>query len=103
MKKNDLFKTALINSLGTVAYISLVAMIMTFAEKIFGQTKSIIAPISFLLLFVVSAATTGYLVLGQSILLYLDNKKEEALKLFGYTILCLSGLTICALLINFIL
>ena len=41
---------------------------------------------AFLLLFVCSAAITGSLVLGKPVMLYLDNKKPEAIKFFLKTI-----------------
>jgi heme O synthase-like polyprenyltransferase len=105
MKKINLLKTALINSLGTVAYISLVATFMTFAEKIFGGDgkDTVMAPIYFLLLFVTSASITGYLVVGKSLLLYLSGQREEAVKLFGYTLACLFCFTTIALLINILI
>jgi len=43
-------------------------------------------PIIGLTLFVLSAAVTGALVLGRPILLYLDGKKAEAVRFFGYTL-----------------
>jgi len=39
--------------------------------------RNITGPIAFLLLFVVSAAITGFLVLGQPVMLYVDNKKQD--------------------------
>ena len=55
-------------------------------EKFFGKADNFLMPVAMLLLFVLSAAITGALVLGKPILLYLDNKKEDALKLFGWTL-----------------
>jgi hypothetical protein len=40
----------------------------------------------FLLIFVFSAAISGALVLGKPILLYLENKKREAVELFVITL-----------------
>ncbi len=39
-----------------------------------------------LLLFVTSAAITGFLVFGKPAMLYIDGKKKEAISLLGYTI-----------------
>jgi hypothetical protein len=39
-----------------------------------------------LLLFVTSAAITGFLVFGKPVMLYIDGKKREAVSLLGYTI-----------------
>jgi hypothetical protein len=73
-------------ALGTGAYIALVAFLMTHAEGLIGPDKNILNPIVLLLLFVVSAAITGSLVVGKPILLYLDGAKREAVRLFGFTI-----------------
>jgi hypothetical protein len=100
MDKRNLIKSSLRNSLGTTVYVAIVALIIYNAEKIFGTMKNIIGPIAFLLLFVTSAAITGFLVLGQPIILYLDNQKREAIKLFVYTVVWLFIFTIIALALN---
>jgi hypothetical protein len=100
MEKINLIKTSLRNSLGTAVYVVIVALIINNAEKIFGTMKNIIGPIAFLLLFVTSAAITGFLVLGQPIMLYFDNQKREAVKLFIYTVAWLFLFTIVALALN---
>jgi heme O synthase-like polyprenyltransferase len=47
---------------------------------------------------VLSAAVTGGLVLGKPVMLYLDNQKTDAIKLFIYT-LCWLALAVVILLI----
>jgi hypothetical protein len=96
----NLLKTSLINALGTVAYVAIVATVMTNAQRIFGQMKSVIGPIAFLLLFVTSAAITASLVLGRPLMLYLDGQKQEAVKLFGLTVGWLALFTFAALILN---
>ena len=73
---------------GTVAYISGVAGLMRNAEKFFGEgdPDTILAPITFLLTFVVSASITGLLVLGRPIHLSLSGLKREAFILLAATI-----------------
>ena len=100
MEKMNLIKTSLRNSLGTAVYVAIVAVIIYNAESIFGTMKNIIGPIAFLLLFVTSAAITGFLVLGQPIMLYFDNQRHEAVKLFIYTVAWLFAFTIIALALN---
>lgn len=75
-------------ALGEGIYISLVALLMSIVGKLFGSKPdpSIIAPIAFLLLFVISASISGALILGKPSMLFLDGKKKEALQLFGSTI-----------------
>ena len=100
MEKINLIRSSLRNSLATTVYVAIVALIMHNAEKFFGPMKNIIGPIAFLLLFVTSAAITGFLVLGQPIMLYLDNQKSEGIKLFVYTAVWLFIFTIIALALN---
>lgn len=60
---------------------------MPNAERLFGKFENFWGgPVIFLMLFVLSAAIVGALVLGRPILLYLDGAKSEALKFFGYTL-----------------
>jgi hypothetical protein len=100
MGKTKLPLSSLRNALGTAVYVAIVALIIYSAEKIFGKMSNITGPIAFLLLFVTSAAITGFLVLGQPIMLYLDNQKREAVRLFLYTVGWLFAFTIIALVLN---
>lgn len=83
-----LIRQAFLLALGEGIYISLVALLMFSIEKLFGSKPDpvIIAPIAFLLLFVISASISGALILGKPLMLYLDGKKKEALQLFGFTL-----------------
>lgn len=83
-----------------VLYTSGVAWIIFNGQRLFGDKKSISIPIMMLMLFVVSAAIVGTLVLGRPALLYLDGKKTQALKMFGYTLGWLFLATIIFLLLN---
>jgi len=100
MTKIDLIRSSLRNSLATSVYVVIVALIIHNAENVFGTMSNIIGPIAFLLLFVTSAAITGFLVLGQPIILYFDNQKSEAVKLFIYTAAWLFVFTVIALALN---
>ncbi len=82
-----------------VVYVAMVAWIMQHAQEWFRQTKTVLAPTAFLLLFVLSAAVVGGLVVGRPVLLYADGQKKEALKFFGFTILWLFVLTIAVFLV----
>lgn len=83
-----LIRTAFFLALGEVAYVSFVATLMFTVGKLFGDKPDppIIAPIAFLLLFVISVSVSGALILGKPVMLYLDGQKKDALKLFGITI-----------------
>lgn len=89
MKNSKLVLYALLNAIGTILYVSGVALFMSNIESIFGRSgkpDDFRAPLAMILLFVFSAAVTAGLVLGRPILLYLDNFKKEAVKLFFYTL-----------------
>lgn len=83
-----LIRQAFLYALGEGIYISLVALLMFGIQKWFGAKPdpAIIAPIFLLLLFVISAAISGALILGKPVMLYLDGQKKDAITLFGYTL-----------------
>ena len=97
--KNNLIIRAFLHSLGVLIYTSLIAAFLFNGEKLFGKVTSFLMPAAILLLLVLSAAITGALVLGKPILLYLDNQKADALKLFGWTVGWLAVITITILII----
>ncbi len=83
---NKIIKRAFIDSVGTIVYIILVVSFI-FSLQIFASKKDIIIiPIAMLLLFVCSAAITGFLVFGKPVMLYIDGKKKEAVSLLVYTL-----------------
>lgn len=101
MNKTNL-KWSFVDSVGVFVYVAIVAFIMQNAEKIFGKMQNVTGPISFLLLFVLSATITGSLVLGRPVLMYLDGQKKEAIQLVLYTIGWLFLLTVLALAMNIV-
>lgn len=86
MKNSKLLLFSLTHALGVAVYIIGVSFIMRNAEKIFGKMDNFFGPVAFLLLFVLSAAVTGALTLGRPVLLYMDNHRAEAIKMFFYTV-----------------
>ena len=96
MTNSKLIKTSLINAIGATIYVSAVAWLMSNGQKLFGKNDTILSGVAILLLFVISAAVTGFLILGRPVLMYLDGAKKEALKLFYLTI---AGLATIAILI----
>jgi hypothetical protein len=81
-------KHAAINALATFLYVILVASFIYFLGQILPgpDNKTVLIPIAMLMLFVFSAALTGFLVLGRPVMWYLDGKKKEAVSLLLYTI-----------------
>jgi hypothetical protein len=90
----NIVSRAIQNAVATAGYISLVALFMSKGEKMFGPDDNFLIPLALLLLFVLSASITGGLVLGKPILLYLDNKRGDAVRLFIYTLLSLAVILI---------
>ena len=89
-----------LNASGTLVYVVLVAQIMSNGSKWFGQVDNkTFTPIAVLMLFVLSAAIVGTLVLGRPALMYLDGKKTEGVKLFLYTLGWIAAFTIIAFII----
>jgi len=88
--KNNILKYSFFNAFCAIAYIGLIALLMDNAENIFGQLPKILGTMSFLLLFVISAAVMGLLIFGRPILWYWDGKKQEAVALISYTIIVLA-------------
>ena len=86
MTSSKLIKASLINSIIALLYISGVALLMTNAQNIFGKGDNVFTGIAVLMLFVISAAIRGFVILGRPILMYLDGLKKEAVKLFYLTI-----------------
>lgn len=99
--KSNLLKSSFTNALGVAVYCSLVAYIMQNGERLFGKMQNFWGPLSFLMLFVLSAAIVGSLVFGKPVVLYLEGKKNEAIKLLGYTVLWLFLGTLLLLIIQF--
>ncbi len=95
---SKIWKTAFINSVATAAYITAVAGFMYFGSTIkLGRANTILVPTALLLLFVFSAALTGFLIFGKPAQLYVDGKKKEALSLVTYTLAIFFVITFVAL------
>ncbi|MDO8504872.1 MAG: hypothetical protein Q7S36_03400 [Candidatus Liptonbacteria bacterium] len=87
MKNSNYLITALLNAAGVFIYVFAVAWLMFNGSLIFGEREdNFLMPVVMLLLFVVSASITGFLVLGKPILLYLDGNKKEAFRLLFATL-----------------
>ena len=94
----NLDKNHAVHSLGhsvlVLIYVSLVAFVMNHGQQWFGKTDTAWTPVAVLMLFVLSAAVVGTLVLGRPAILYLDGRKKEALQFFGFTVGWLFVLTV---------
>ncbi len=91
---------ALKNATATALYIMAVGGFMYYGSVIkIGRSNTLIIPITLLLLFVCSAAITGYLIFGKPAQMYIDGKKKEALALLSYTLASFSIITFIFLLL----
>ena len=77
-------KLALFQSAGIFLYIALVSLIFWQGNNWFGP-HAYLGPILVLLLFSVSAMICGLIMFYKPFRLFLDNKKEEAVKLVLYS------------------
>lgn len=78
---------SLINALLAFVYIFCIGLFFRYgADKIPDKVLGPLAPVIFLLLFVMSAAIMAILIFGKPVLMYLDGQKKEALKLLFYTV-----------------
>ena len=94
----DIKKTALINALSTTAYIIAVGSFMYYGSIVkLGRANTFLIPVTLLLLFVFSAALTGFLIFGKPAQMYVDGKKKEALSLLSYTLGIFSVITFLSL------
>jgi hypothetical protein len=89
------------NTLGAALYIMLVSLLMGNGIKLFGP-DSLLTPFVILLLFTLSAAVVGSLVFGQSVMLFLDNKKKESVMAAVYSIGWFAVYTIAGMLVLFL-
>jgi heme O synthase-like polyprenyltransferase len=95
-------KNPWLNALVAWLYIALVSIILFYGPHYVRNTPdTVLAPIAMISLFTLSAAIMGYIFLSQPLQLYLDDKKKEAMKLFGNTVIIFGGLTIIVLVVAF--
>lgn len=91
-------KEAIKNASLTSLYIVAVALFMNWGSSVkIGRVNTFLAPISLLMLFVLSAAITSFLIFGKPAQLYADGKKKEALSLLSYTLGAFSIITLVAI------
>ena len=94
MTKNPLY-----NALAALAYIVLIVTGISTAESFVEALpeENLLMPIGMLSLFVLSAATMASIFFYQPIILFLDGKRAEAVRLFGLTVAIFAGITLLVL------
>jgi len=86
MKDKDIALWSFIDAISVAGYVAAVSSIIRNGERIFGKMDNFLGPVAFLLLFVLSAAITGALILGRPVMLFLGGQKKEAVKLFIFSV-----------------
>lgn len=76
----------ILNALGALGYISLIASIIFFAGNFENKLPMPFAMITVLSLFTLSAAVMGYIFLSLPLQLILDGKKKQGVDLFIKTV-----------------
>lgn len=82
------------NAVLAAGYITLVSFVIFYGLRNARPIDSILAPMTLLSLFVLSAAVMGFLFLYQPGILYFDGRKVEAVSLFLKTLGIFACLTI---------
>lgn len=83
---NNLGFKSLLPALGVFVYVLLVGLVITYGNRWFGAGNSFWAPVSMLLLLVLSVAVVGVLIFGKPVFMYLEGEKKQAWTLLLYTI-----------------
>lgn len=102
MKEGLPIQQSFLHAAGVFFYTMLVASILINGEKLFGQMHHVWGPVTFLMLFVVSATIVGLLVLAKPVMLYVSGTKVEGVKFLSYTVGWLCMITVTILLVQII-
>ena len=88
--QKPLWLVSLLQSVGLVTYISLVAVVFWKGNEWFPKMNNYFGPLLFLTLFSVSALISGLIVFGYPFTLWQSGKSKEALKSVGFTAMYLA-------------
>jgi hypothetical protein len=86
-------KNPFLNALGASVYIGLVVLLMNVSSNIDNSANELVVASMMLSLFTLSVAVMGYIFFYEPFKMYLDGKKEEAVKLFLQTVGIFGGIT----------
>ncbi len=101
MEHLSLVRRGLVSALGVIAYTTVVGGLLFNANHIFGnRPDTALAPISMLTLLVLSAGVVGCLIFLKPVLMYLEGKKAEAVKLIMTTLSWLALFTVVLLVVQ---
>lgn len=104
MERSTIIRRSLLSALGVTAYTTGIGSLLFNAKYIFGdRPDTVLAPISLLTLLVLSVGIVGTLIFLRPILVYLDGKKAEAVKLLTATLAWLALFTAVLLIVQFVI
>ena len=83
----------LLNALLATLYICVIGLVLYWGPQLVGPREGPLVPIVMLSLFVLSAAIMGYFFLSESVQLYLDGQKQEAINFFLKTVALFACIT----------
>jgi len=91
-----------LNALSAAAYIILVVAVMTFVTApLRNKPDTFFAPIMVLSVLTLSVAVMAFLFFYQPLMLFIENKKKEAVNLFVKTVAIFAGFTALGLILLF--
>lgn len=93
----------LVHAFVAAGYISLIVSLLFYTEGLDASSLGIIAPITFLSLFVLSAALMGYCILYQPLRLLIEGKHAEATAFFFSTLASFALITLAIIATIFLL
>jgi hypothetical protein len=98
MTKNPLY-----NALTALVYIIAIVLGLTYMPTIQTKIDDFIMPIIMLSLLVLSVSVMAYIFGYQPLVLFLDNKRKEAISLFLKTVGIFGGITLGMVLLYFLI
>ncbi|MFA7286275.1 MAG: hypothetical protein WC052_01240 [Patescibacteria group bacterium] len=86
MKTSHIIFRSFLHAFSLALYVSLVALLLSNGEQLFGSVDSFLIPVFMLLLFVLSATVSALLVLGLPAALYFSGSRRTAIIVLGATL-----------------
>lgn len=102
MSITAIIRAGLLSAAGVIAYTTAIGSFMFNAHGAFTGPDTVLAPISMLTLLVLSVGVVGSLIFVRPVLIYLDGKRVEAVKLLIATLSWLGVFTAVLLLFQLI-
>lgn len=81
-------KKSFVYALSAIVYIISIVLVINYtgSSSLASKEETILIPMIMLSLFVISTAIMGFLFLSEPIILFMDNRKKEAVAFFGKTL-----------------